>query len=55
MITFLPNTGLVMSNAALAVIGGPFRGKDQAKTMGEHLQRNLYRALFSRFSVGQLQ
>ncbi|RMZ86716.1 hypothetical protein DV736_g6058, partial [Chaetothyriales sp. CBS 134916] len=55
VITFLPKTGILVSSLASTAFLSPFRGSDQAKTLGEHIQRKAFRAAFDTFSVGQLQ
>lgn len=55
MLTFLPNVGLVIGKLGYAAATAPFRGEEQAKAFGEHFQRKTFLALFSSFTIAQLQ
>ncbi|RMZ84476.1 hypothetical protein DV738_g729, partial [Chaetothyriales sp. CBS 135597] len=55
VISFLPKTGLLVASVASAAILSPFRGSNEAKTVGEHIQRRTLRAAFNTFTAGQLQ
>lgn len=51
----VPTISLVIGRALLAFIGSPFRGKDGAPTVSEHVANTAMRTLFLHTNVAQLQ
>ncbi|RMD42393.1 hypothetical protein DV735_g2716, partial [Chaetothyriales sp. CBS 134920] len=55
VITFLPRAGIFASSLGAAVILSPLRSRDHGKTLGEHIERHIFRTACNIFSVDQIQ
>ena len=51
----LPSLGLVLGETTLAAVTGPFRSKDAAPTLLEHVVNTLVRGLIAHLTIGQMQ